>query len=45
MSIKTFCVLDTETTGLTRDRSARVIEVAVARFEDGQPVATFSSLV
>jgi DNA polymerase-3 subunit epsilon len=45
MSIKTFCVLDTETTGLTRDRSARVIEVAVARFEDGQPVATFSGLV
>ena len=45
MSIKTFCVLDTETTGLTRDRDARAIEVAVARFEEGQVVATFSSLV
>lgn len=45
MSLPTFCVLDTETTGLTRDRNARAVEVAVARFEDGVPVATFSSLL
>jgi DNA polymerase-3 subunit epsilon len=45
MSIKTFCVLDTETTGLTRDRDARAIEVAVVRFEGGKPVHSFTSLV
>jgi len=40
-----FAVLDTETTGLLKDPDARVIEIGVARFEDGVCVRRFQSLV
>jgi len=40
-----FAVLDTETTGLLKDPEARVIEIGVARFEDGVCVRRFQSLV
>jgi DNA polymerase III epsilon subunit-like protein len=37
------CVIDTETTGVGEDD--RIVEIACVRFEDGFPVAKFSTLV
>jgi len=45
MTLPPFAVLDTETTGLLKDPDARVIEIGVARFEDGVCVRRFQSLV
>jgi DNA polymerase-3 subunit epsilon len=45
MTLPPFAVLDTETTGLLKEADARVIEIGVARFEDGVCVRRFQSLV
>lgn len=45
MDISSFAVLDTETTGLQKDPDARVIEIGIARFENGVCVRRYQSLV
>jgi len=41
---RTYVALDLETTGLNPERDA-IIEVGCVRFQDGQPVDQFSTLV
>jgi DNA polymerase III epsilon subunit-like protein len=45
MTLPPFAVLDTETPGLLKEADARVIEIGVARFEDGVCVRRFQRLV
>ena len=45
MNLPSFAVLDTETTGLTKDPDTRVIEIGIVRFEGGVCVRRYQSLV
>jgi DNA polymerase-3 subunit epsilon len=43
--LQPIAVLDTETTGLSADQGDRVVEIGVARFDKGESVDTWGSLV
>jgi DNA polymerase-3 subunit epsilon len=45
MTLPSFAVLDTETTGLTKDPDTRVVEIGIVRFEGGVCVRRYQSLV